>query len=109
MYGLERSDVHSPNKNYEEVLKRVSLNRCDIGLVGVDVVLGISRIENWKVPKNVILEPLQQIKPISFHLWISKGSSRALDLTVRVNQAIIDLQHDGTADRIFAKYTGPPY
>ena len=108
MYDLEYDQVDTHNKHYQQILKRVGLDRCDIGLVGVEIVLGLSRIEGWSIPENVIMEPLPQIKPTTFHIWVSKQSPRAHALAVAINQAIIILQHDGRSDRIFKKYLTPP-
>lgn len=109
MYGLTAAEVSSSNRSYREILNRVSHARCDLGLVSIGVVRGLARIEEWSVPENVILEPLRQIKPITFHLLISRTSPRAQPLTVSINEAIIELQHDGTSDRILEKYTRIQY
>ncbi|RED46154.1 substrate-binding periplasmic protein [Aestuariispira insulae] len=109
MYDLTPAQVSSSNRSYREILNRVSHARCDLGLVSIGVVRGLAQIEDWSVPENVILEPLRQIKPITFHLLISRTSPRAQQLSVSINEAIIDLQQDGTAGRILEAHTRIQY
>ena len=104
MYGLRDADVDSTNQDYVEILKRVSLGRCQVGLVGIEVVKGGSLLTGWSLPEDIVMEALPQIRPTSFHFWVSKGSPRALRLITDINQAIIALQNDGTSDRIYARY-----
>jgi len=91
-------------KSVKAALMQVSKDRCDIFIGGLEDTYGGSTSGIYDIPQSVIGTPFPGIETISYHLFVSKESPRAYELLTKLNQAILLLQHQGIAKKIYDRY-----
>lgn len=103
-YGLSDSDIFSVSGSLKTNLKMMGKGRCEIIVSSMEPVLGTKLFGDQIAPNNVRAVPVPDVPPATFHILISRESSRGLLLLERLNIAIDKFTNDGTWDRIMGKY-----
>ena len=103
-YGLSDSDISSVSGSLKAILKMMGKGRCEIIVSSMEPVLGTKLFGDKIAPNNVRAVPVPDVPPATFHILISRESSRGLLLLERLNIAIDKFTNDGTWDRIMGKY-----
>ena len=98
------TEISTGAKSVKSALLKVAKNRCDIFIGGLEDTYGGSSVGIYDIPQSVISIPLPGVKSNSYHLFVSKSSPRAYELLTKLNQAILLLQHQGIANKIYEKY-----
>jgi len=86
------------------VLKKISKGRCDAIVCSQEPIYGGEIVGQFKIPAHIKSGKLDEYKPIAFYIWIAKTSPRGAKLIKKINQAIINIQKDGTYDKLYKKY-----
>ncbi|MFK5894546.1 MAG: transporter substrate-binding domain-containing protein [Pseudomonadota bacterium] len=102
-YKLNQNPYQGAN-DITTALKMLSLQRCDIFLSSIEPVYGGEVIGKYTIPADITNIVIPELKPTTFHLFISKSSPRAYELVTKLNQAILILQHNGISEKIFKKH-----
>ena len=103
-YGLSPSDISSTTGSLKTAFKMLGRGRCQIVVSYIEPALGTKLFGDPIVPRNVRVVPAPDSPRPTFHMLISRKSSRGLQLLERLNRAIDKLKNDGTWDRIMGKY-----
>ncbi|THB76736.1 MAG: hypothetical protein D3926_16890 [Desulfobacteraceae bacterium] len=103
--GLNKALVNTNHQDYFEVLRMISLERCDIMPANLAIIEGAERVNRFTLPSNVSYIPDATIEePFYYHYWIARSSPRASMLQTRIDQAIKALKASGEWERIYQKY-----
>lgn len=103
--GLSERLVDTHHQDYFEVIRMISMGRCDIMPANLAVIEGAEHVKRFHLPSNVsYIQDRTMDKPFFYHYWISKSSPRAKVLQTKVDQAIKDLKTSGEWERIYKKY-----
>jgi len=103
-YGLSDSDIYTVAPSLKAIFRMMSKGRCEIIVSAVEVVFGTKLFGEQIAPNNVRSVSVPGTSPETYHLLISRNSSRGFLLLKRLNIAIDKFKNDGTRDRIMAKY-----
>ena len=103
-YGLSDSDIFLVSGSLKSILRMMGKGRCEIIVSSIEPVLGTKLFGDPIAPHNIRFVPVSDSSAATFHILISRESSRGVLLLERLNIAINKLIHDGTWDRIMGKY-----
>jgi len=104
-YGLNKSNISTITFSIKNGLQMVEKSRCDGFLSLKEIVSGHYFIDSREaLPKGIKVTPLSYAKQWTMHLMVSKAATNAELLILRINQAILRLQHQGEFDRILKAY-----
>lgn len=105
IYKLKKgTQIDQGAKDTYGVLKKISSGHCDIFINSKETVYGGVAIGKYIIPKDIKSINMPDRKATTFHLFIARKSPRAHELLSKINQAILILQKNGVADKIFNKY-----
>ena len=103
--GLNKdTKIDQGGKTIISVLQKIDKKRCDMIIVSQEPVYGGVAVGKYKLPESIRSQIVTTLKPTNFHMFISKGSSRADELLEKINKAIKILKNNGVYDEIFSKY-----
>ncbi len=91
-------------KSNGAALKKIALDRCDLMITSMEPIYGAVAAGILKMPEGIKSFPMPGLSPSIFHFWISKKSSRALDLLASLNTAMMNAIYSRQYKKIFTKY-----
>jgi len=103
-YKLTSKDMDMGAKTMKDALKKVLKGRCDISIDSIEPVMGFTALGTPTIPKGIVTKTIPGTKGTSFHVYIAKTSPRGLELSAKINRALMILQHNGVSKKIFDKY-----
>lgn len=103
-FKIDETKLDIGATTYQGVLLKIKMDRCDLFPNSIEPIYGFTTIGTPIIPTGVVSERILDIDPSTFHLFISKTSSRAYELLTKINQSILILQYNGVSKRIFKKY-----
>lgn len=96
--------INTGAKDVKSALLMISKGRCDFYIGGLENTYGGATVGLYPLPEDIVGIPFPEARTPSFHLYISKSSPRANELHTNINQAILLLQKQGIAQKIYRKY-----
>jgi len=91
--------IHKTSGGLASVLQMISAGRCDVFETQATLVAGATITGNLELPNDMGCVKMDENSP-KFYMMISKSSTRAENLLVQIDQAIIGLQELGKLERI---------
>lgn len=102
-FGITKS-IDDGAKTLPSLMKVVSAGRCDFFFNSLEPTYGGAKIGAYEIPEDIVGIPFPGGRKLTMHMFVSKTSPRAEGLYTALNQAILTLQYDGTAEEIYRKY-----
>lgn len=103
-YDLSPSDIFTTAGSLKGAFKMLGGGRCEIIVSSIEPALGTKIFGDQIVPLNVRVVPAPNSSPSTYHILISRESSRGLLLLEQLNFAINKFTNDGTWDRVMGEY-----
>ncbi|WP_165602683.1 substrate-binding periplasmic protein [Candidatus Terasakiella magnetica] len=104
-YGVVKSDISNETSSIRNGLEMLDKGRCEGFLSLQEIVSGHYYMDKGNsLPSGISASPITYAKAWTMHLIISRHAKNAKDLTFRINQEILRLQHNGVIDKIAQKY-----
>jgi len=97
-----RIDQAAPSN--KEALLKIAKGRCDIMITSIEPVYGAAAAGIFKIPNEIKVFLMPELKVSTFHFWVSKKSPRATELLTTINTAIMDIIYTQEYKKIFTKY-----
>lgn len=103
-YRLTLADLDVGARNTKDALLKVLNGRCDILIDSIEPVMGFTALGTPTIPEGISVKAIPNTSGTSFHMYIAKTSYRGMELSAKINEAIMILQNNGVAKKIFEKY-----
>jgi ABC-type amino acid transport substrate-binding protein len=109
-YGLSAKDLDQGARNYQQLIEKLLLGRCDYFVEELEV------IEQWELGKvnhlatpGLAHAPLSDVPPPAFHVVAARGSAAA-ELLPRLDAAFAEAARKGEVARHWKRHAGKlPY
>ncbi len=109
-YGLGPGDLDQGARNYQQLIEKLLLGRCDYFVEEIEV------IEQWELGKvdhlatpGLAHAPLSDVSPPAFHVVAARGSAAA-ELLPRLDAAFAEATRKGEVARHWKRHAGKlPY
>ncbi|WP_157729785.1 substrate-binding periplasmic protein [Bacterioplanes sanyensis] len=98
------STINTRSTNVQQVINRVIEKKCDVMLTTFEVIQGGLEIGSLSASHDFIYRVAPALDATLVYYWISRTSPRAETLLQEINTAIVQLQKEGEADKIFKRY-----
>ncbi|TWX50226.1 substrate-binding periplasmic protein [Colwellia hornerae] len=106
-FGQKNEEVDMGSSDYHFLIKKTLALRCDISLVRYEILAGWDRVLNMNIIGDdwLILNPVPNNPPESFHLMISKNYKYSDELKFFFESEVNKLKRSGKFKSILSKYT----
>ena len=101
--GLD-AEINTTGKTNPTNFMLLTKQRYDFFLSAIQPIYGGHLTGLYVIPDEIASMPVPGVKKFTFYLFVSKTSPRALELSSKINQAVIKLHETGVSNAIFKKY-----
>lgn len=109
-YGLVAGDLDQGARNYQQLIEKLLLGRCDYFVEELEVIaqLELGKADHLATP-GLAHAPLPDVPPPAFHVVAARGSAAAA-LLPRLDAAFAEAQRKGDVARLWKRHAGKlPY
>lgn len=106
-YGLAPGDLDQGARNYQQLIEKLMLGRCDYFVEELEVIeqLELGKVNHLATP-GLAHAPLPDVPAPAFHLVAARGSAAAAALLPRLNAEFAEALRKGEVARHWRRHAG---